>query len=162
MLFSMGDFAPLGEDIQPTSSWWIILIILFFVVIILWWILSNRREKPQPPATPHPVEKMVSPVDDESAAAAMRSSTVEVTSEDDLTLIEGIGPKISALLKASGISTFAQLADMDAEALRNMLGAAGMNFADPGTWAEQARLAAAADWEAFKNLTDKLKGGRRA
>ena len=161
MLYSMGDFAPKGEEIQSTSPWWFILIILFAVVIVLWWILSNRREKPLPPKTPQPVEKVTSHVDDESTAAAVRSSVVETAVDDDLTVIEGIGPKISGLLKAAGIKSFAQLAASDQDTLRGILNTAGLNIANPGTWAEQAGLAAAGDWEGLKKLTEELKGGRR-
>jgi hypothetical protein len=34
-------------------------------------------------------------------------------------------------------------------------------LADPGTWTEQAALAAAGKWDEFKELTERLKGGRR-
>lgn len=82
--------------------------------------------------------------------------------EDDLTRIEGIGPKISALLQAAGIRTFAQLAHTDVSRLQEILDAAGPRFrlADPGTWPEQARLAAEGAWEALQALQDQLKGGR--
>jgi NADH-quinone oxidoreductase subunit I len=81
---------------------------------------------------------------------------------DDLKLIEGIGPKIADLLNAAGIRTFAQLAETEVSRLDQILREADMgNLADPGTWPEQAGLAAAGDWDAFKTLTEKLKGGRR-
>jgi predicted flap endonuclease-1-like 5' DNA nuclease len=79
-----------------------------------------------------------------------------------LKLIEGIGPKIADLLNAAGIRTFAQLAETEVSRLDQILREADMgNLADPGTWPEQAGLAAAGDWDAFKTLTEKLKGGRR-
>lgn len=79
---------------------------------------------------------------------------------DNLTRIEGIGPKISSVLQAAGITTFTELADTDAEHVREILRAAGLNLADPTTWPDQARLAAAGDWEGLKRLQDNLKGGR--
>jgi large subunit ribosomal protein L21 len=81
---------------------------------------------------------------------------------DDLKLIEGIGPKISALLNSAGIKTFAALAATDVATVQKILDAAGLRLADPGTWAEQAKLAADGKMDELKKLQDSLKGGRRA
>jgi predicted flap endonuclease-1-like 5' DNA nuclease len=81
---------------------------------------------------------------------------------DDLKRIEGIGPKISGVLAAAGIQTFGQLADADVGRLQQTLTDAGMTLADPASWPEQARLAAAGDWTALQKLQDELQGGRRA
>jgi ribosomal protein L30 len=82
---------------------------------------------------------------------------------DDLELIEGIGPKIAAALTAAGIVTFADLAAADTSRLEEILQQEpNLRSADPGTWPEQAVLAAAGKWDEFKALTDQLKGGRRA
>ena len=81
---------------------------------------------------------------------------------DDLRRIEGIGPKISSILQATGITTFAKLADVDVEALDKILDEAGIRIANPSTWPEQAKLAAAEAWEELEKLQDSLKGGRRA
>ena len=97
------------------------------------------------------VSRIASPLGDSGVAA------------DDLEKIEGIGPKIAAILGQAGIRSFQQLADTPAEKLKELLGAAGGRFAvhDPATWPEQGRLAAAGDWEAFKKLTDELVAGKR-
>ena len=82
---------------------------------------------------------------------------------DDLEVIEGIGPKIAAILAKGGITTFQQLADASVDTLKGLLIAAGSRFAshDPTTWGEQAKLAAAGDWDGFKKLTDELVAGKR-
>jgi NADH-quinone oxidoreductase subunit I len=83
------------------------------------------------------------------------------TGPDDLKVIEGIGPRIAALLQSAGITTFAQLAQTEVSHLEQLLVEANLRrMADPTTWPEQARLAAAGDWETFKALTEQLKGGR--
>jgi large subunit ribosomal protein L17 len=84
-------------------------------------------------------------------------------SDDDLKLIEGIGPKIAGILQAAGIRSFAQLAAMTPAAIQPLLDAAGPNYriADPLTWPEQAGLAAAGRWDELKVLQDTLIGGRR-
>ncbi len=85
------------------------------------------------------------------------------TEPDDLTKIEGIGPKISELLQGSGITTFARMATVDVERLEQILDGAGrrFNMADPETWPMQASLAAAGRWGVLETLQDELIGGRR-
>ena len=81
---------------------------------------------------------------------------------DDLKRIEGIGPKVSSVLIAGGIRTFAQLASASVEQIRQILTDGGMSrINDPGTWPEQAALAVAGDWDALEKLQDELVGGRR-
>lgn len=81
---------------------------------------------------------------------------------DDFTKVEGIGPKISALLIKSDIRTFADLAAVDVARLQTILAGAGSRYrlADPASWPQQARLAAAGDWDALTTLQSDLKGGR--
>ncbi len=79
---------------------------------------------------------------------------------DDLTQIEGIGPKISTLLQSAGIQTFAQLADADVGRLQQILNQARLWYAQPATWPKQAGLASAGDWDRLAELQAELKGGR--
>ena len=82
---------------------------------------------------------------------------------DDLQAVEGIGPKIAGVLQAAGIGSFSQLARVDVGRLQEILVEAGISkITDPSTWPEQAKLAAAGDWEGLEALQDQLKGGRRA
>ncbi|SOE20047.1 Predicted 5' DNA nuclease, flap endonuclease-1-like, helix-3-turn-helix (H3TH) domain [Spirosomataceae bacterium TFI 002] len=82
----------------------------------------------------------------------------------DLTLIEGIGPKIKELLGMDGITTFDQVAKSKAEDLKNIMltrGGTRYNANNPTTWPEQAALAAAGKWEELKALKAELKNGKR-
>jgi predicted flap endonuclease-1-like 5' DNA nuclease len=96
----------------------------------------------------------------EAAAREMAGSS-PASREDDLTRLEGIGPKTAALLQKAGIATFADLANAGHARLRELLsaGGSGFNMADPKTWPEQASLAAAGQWEVLQKLQDSLKGG---
>jgi len=87
----------------------------------------------------------------------------ETPASDDLTLIEGIGPKINSLLNQGGIYTFGQLAAAGADLVRGILEAAGPRYrlADPSTWAEQAALARDGQWDALKAVQDSLRAGRQ-
>jgi predicted flap endonuclease-1-like 5' DNA nuclease len=63
-----------------------------------------------------------------------------VAEPEDLTKIAGIGPKMAMALAASGITTFAQLAETPVEDIRKAVAAAGMRLAPTiATWPEQAR-----------------------
>jgi predicted flap endonuclease-1-like 5' DNA nuclease len=89
-------------------------------------------------------------VTDLQAQLAERSAVIDsYTAPDDLTRVEGIGPKIAEILAAGGINSFGQLAEMRVDSLQEMLTAAGGRYrlANPGTWPEQARLAARGDWD---------------
>lgn len=80
---------------------------------------------------------------------------------DDLTRLEGIGPKMAAALEAAGIRTFARLAITDEATLRAAIQQAGMSFAPSlVTWGEQAGFLARGDEAGFELLTDRLTAGR--
>jgi predicted flap endonuclease-1-like 5' DNA nuclease len=73
---------------------------------------------------------------------------VEPPVPDDLKRIDGIGPKISSVLQAAGITTFAQLAAMDVGEIEEILEAESprlRQLANPTTWPEQAEAAATGD-----------------
>jgi hypothetical protein len=93
-----------------------------------------------------------------------RTGAAEGEAKDDLTEIEGIGPKIAGLLTANGIGSFSRLAKSRVEDLRRILEAGGPHFrlADPSTWPEQAKFAAASDWAGLRDLHGHLRRGRRA
>ncbi|MEQ8705783.1 MAG: hypothetical protein RIC19_17785 [Phaeodactylibacter sp.] len=96
------------------------------------------------------------------ALGAAAPVTVPSSSEgEDLKIIEGIGPKIEALLKEEGILSWQNVADASVEHLRGILSNAGGHFrlAQPDTWPRQAALAAAGEWEALTKLQDELQGG---
>jgi predicted flap endonuclease-1-like 5' DNA nuclease len=81
---------------------------------------------------------------------------------DDLKIIEGIGPKIEALLHKQGIRTYQELATSPVERLREILAEAGSRYAlhDPGTWSAQALLAAEGQWENLKAYQSFLDAGK--
>ncbi len=80
---------------------------------------------------------------------------------DDLSIVEGIGPKINSVLHEAGIRTFTQLSEATPERLEQILREQGLRLANPDTWPEQARLAASGDWSKLESYQRKLKGGRK-
>jgi predicted flap endonuclease-1-like 5' DNA nuclease len=114
--------------------------------------LQTARAEAVKAATPAPLD-----------LAAAKAAGITVKGEDDLEIIEGIGPKIAELFRAKGIRTFAQLAATPESRLRQILDEGGPNYriANPGTWAEQADLAARNKWTALRGLQDVLDAGVR-
>jgi predicted flap endonuclease-1-like 5' DNA nuclease/cell division protein FtsB len=103
-------------------------------------------------AAPAPVEAM-------EAAAPIGFVTLK---QDDLKIIEGIGPKIEELLFKAGISTYSELAAAPVARLKEILVEAGPRFQmhDPGTWSAQALLAANGEWENLKAYQGFLDSGK--
>jgi len=88
--------------------------------------------------------------------------TKKVVKNNDLTKIEGIGPKIKELLNKAGIVTFTDLSKSTIKNLEAILKAAGKRYQmhKPNSWPKQAKLAATGKWEALAKLQEELVGGR--
>lgn len=101
------------------------------------------------------------------AGAAKKAPKKEVikadsSKGDDLTKVEGIGPKVADLFAENGIKTFADLAAKSVEELKAILTPKGGRYAsmEPGTWPEQAKMAAEGKWDELKKWQDELNGGK--
>ena len=81
--------------------------------------------------------------------------------EDDLRIVEGIGPKTAALLNVSSIHTWRQLGSTSVPQLQNILRRAGdrFQFLNPSTWPKQARMASEGEWVKLREYQDYLVGG---
>lgn len=126
---------------------------------------------PIPVSTPNKVVETAAPVAAAKSApskavtvidmAAAKAAGFALKNANDLTVIEGIGPKINELFHNNGIKTFAELANCSETQMRTILDTGGSRFriANPSTWAQQAALAAENKWAELKKLQDKLSGG---
>jgi capsular exopolysaccharide synthesis family protein len=115
--------------------------------------------------TQHDQEESIrelAPENQPGAETVVPAEPVEPTmdSSDDLKIIEGIGPKVVTLLKEYGIETFSQLAEIPVEELSEILDAANLHMMNPASWPQQAKLAAAGEWEALQEFQEALKGER--
>jgi len=119
---------------------------------------TPKSAKPKTAANPSPKSATSAIVIDIAAAKAAGFS---LKNADDLTIVEGIGPKINELFVDSGIKTFAQLAEQTVPQMRAILDKGGARFriANPSTWAQQAKLASTNKWAELKKLQDELSGG---
>jgi predicted flap endonuclease-1-like 5' DNA nuclease len=97
--------------------------------------------------------------DDDSATATTVSPQ---KLDDDLKIIEGIGPKINELLNENGITTFAHLANTSVEELKAILEKGGSRFTihNPTNWPNQAELARDGKMEELEVLKEELINGK--
>jgi predicted flap endonuclease-1-like 5' DNA nuclease len=81
--------------------------------------------------------------------------------EDDLQLIEGIGPKIAEALHNGGIHTFAELAALSPEDIVRIVHTEQhvTLIGYPATWPRQAKMLAEGDHKSFQAYVARLTGG---
>lgn len=170
-----------GQEKKKSGPPWRFLLLLFLLALATF-VLVRRLTKqtetassapatplkstPTPearpaPAKPRPKIEEAEPATQEIKPETPATPNGKAQPADDLTKIEGIGPKISGLLQSAGIHTFQQLADTEVSRLQELLSEANLNMADPATWPQQASLAEAGDWSGLEQLQSELKAGRR-
>jgi len=95
---------------------------------------------------------------------AAESEAVAATEADDLTKVEGIGPKFAEGFNAVGVTTFADLAAKSVDELKALLEGhedyASLAGRVGDTWPKQAEMAAAGNWDELKAWQDELNGGK--
>lgn len=79
--------------------------------------------------------------------------------DNDLTLITGIGPKTALLLHSKGIDTWEGLAATPVETLKAILDEAGGIYKsqDPTHWAKQAVMASQGEWRKLRVFQEAIK-----
>ncbi len=92
---------------------------------------------------------------------AAKAAGFSIKSENDFTVIEGIGPKINEHLHNNGIDTYIRFSETKVDFIQQLLDEGGKRFrlAKPRTWPQQAKLAAQNRWQELKTLQDELRGG---
>jgi predicted flap endonuclease-1-like 5' DNA nuclease len=80
---------------------------------------------------------------------------------NDLSIIEGIGPKIANILFDKNVKNFKTLIATPVENIKIWLKENKLPFIDPTTWAEQAQLVDAGKMVEFEALKKVLKNGKR-
>ena len=96
---------------------------------------------------------------DAAAAKAIFGKTIK---QDDLTIIEGIGPKIKELFHSNGVNTWKSLGATSVERCQEILNSGGERYKahNPGTWPKQAQMAYEGKWQELLDWQDVLDGGK--
>ena len=86
-----------------------------------------------------------------------------IFNEDNLQVVEGIGPKIESVLKDAGINTWKILSGSTEEQLRKILTDYNPNYRihNPQSWPQQALLASQSKWDELIEYQKFLDGGRQ-
>ena len=94
-------------------------------------------------------------------AAPKKAVAKKSSGADDLTKIEGIGPKAAQALVDAGLASFADLSKAKVPAVQKILDESEGRFGamNPGTWPKQAKLAADDKWDELKKWQDEMDGG---
>jgi predicted flap endonuclease-1-like 5' DNA nuclease len=143
-----------------------------------WLVFGFARKKAPAAAAPvHPATPVPLPTPSPETAAepeetgtfprtvdvsAARAAGFNMKHADDLTVIDGIGPKIDDLFHANGIDSLIQVAHLSVQDMLEILESGGpsFQFANPATWAQQAALAAENRWKELKRLQEGMIEGR--
>ena len=75
--------------------------------------------------------------------------------QDNLSIIPGVGPKVSYLLRSARIDTFGKLATTSVKKIREILEAENPNLLrliDPSNWPDQARIAATGNLDPLSDI----------
>jgi predicted flap endonuclease-1-like 5' DNA nuclease len=110
--------------------------------------MDGGREVPSVSASPQ--------VDESSSSLHIKDTTQNEF--DDFKKIEGIGPKIQALLNKSGIKTYEDLQNSDRDTMKKLLDDAGPQYRmhEPETWPAQAKMAYENEWEKLEEYQEKI------
>jgi len=111
----------------------------------------DEEKKATPVTSPAPAKE----------AKGEKKEKAESDTPDDFKKIEGIGPKIAETLAAAGVTTFAQLADQDPEAIAAMITDVRGSH-DPASWPLQAAMARDGQWDELNTWQDQHDGGKIA
>ena len=96
---------------------------------------------------------------DASAAKAALGKRIK---QDDLKIVEGIGPKIEQLFHKDGIKTWKALSEASVARCQKVLDGGGDRYRihDPASWPMQAKMAFKGQWKKLAKWQDDHKGGK--
>ncbi len=96
---------------------------------------------------------------DGAAAKAVFGKTVK---QDDLKIVEGIGPKIEGMFKDAGIKTWKALSDATVADCQKVLDGGGKRYQvhDPASWPMQSKMAYEGKWKKLAKWQDEHDHGK--
>ncbi len=136
---------PFSARNKKPSFWWLGLKLGLLIALLFWWWMQEDFEDGEG-ASQDRVELPLDDLEPEDGVFVDRSAIrPELVPDipDDLTEIDGIGPKYAQVLKAAGVLTFLHLAGMHPDDIRGIFQAAGGRVPNPTAWPEGAAQKAA-------------------
>ncbi len=97
-----------------------------------------------------------------SASIGIKADKFAVLKEDNLQVIEGIGPKLNKFLNSKGINRWSDIASKNPKEIKDLLASEGNKYRiiDPETWVKQAKLANEGKWNELIALQKVLDTGK--
>jgi len=95
-------------------------------------------------------------------AAAAKAAFGKTIKQDDLKMVEGIGPKIEGMFKDAGIKTWKALSDASVGDCKKVLDKGGKQYQvhDPASWPMQAKMAYEGKWKELSKWQDEHNYGK--
>lgn len=95
-------------------------------------------------------------------AAAAKAVFGKRIKQDDLKIVEGIGPKIEGLFHNFDIKTWKALSETPVDKCQEVLDSGGERYRihDPASWPMQAKMAYEGAWKDLSKWQDTHKGGK--
>jgi predicted flap endonuclease-1-like 5' DNA nuclease len=168
------------DDSDITTSLLLVGLALIVIGIVAWMITVRPWERfddlktPQYtghaeheaeaiPAQEHAAELRLDeavPGGDETPEETVPAPVAAEAVPDNLEIIEGIGPKIAAALRAAGVTDFGQIAGMSAAELGAIVKQHGVRAVGrPDTWPMQATMILAGDLTEFADYKKRVRSG---
>ncbi len=99
----------------------------------------------------------------DSGVSGIASDKFTVLKEDNLQVVEGIGPKMNEFLRNNGIKTWGDLASKKSKDIKALLDKEGNKYRiiNPETWPIQAALARDGKWDELISMQKQLDTGRK-
>lgn len=163
------------------SIWcWLIALLTGIIGIVIGYLWGRRASNPREMEEINSLRNINAQLQTELAAASMEHNSEELQADlpfepatakaamgrrvgqDDLKLIEGIGPKIEGLFHNYDIKTWKALAETPVAKCREVLNSGGDRFKvhDPASWPMQARMAYTGQWKALARWQEEHKHGK--
>ena len=122
---------------------------------------TAKKAAPKKSTAKPAAEKKAAPKKAAAKPATKKAPAKKSADGDDLTKVEGIGPKAAGALTDAGLATFAALGKASVEEIQTILNEAEGRFGalKPGTWPKQAQMAADGKWDELKKWQDEMDGG---
>ncbi len=95
-------------------------------------------------------------------AGAAKAALGKSVKQDDLKVVEGIGPKIEQMFRASGITTWKSLSETPVAKCQEILDGGGDRYKvhQPGSWPMQAKMAYEGKWAELAKWQDEHDYGK--
>lgn len=122
---------------------------------------ASSPNKTRPTPKPKSKAAAITPTDSFDASAAKAAFGKRVK-QDDLKIVEGIGPKIEGLFHSFNIKTWKALSEVSVAKCQEVLDSGGDRYRihDPASWPMQAKMAYLGQWKKLLKWQDDHRAGK--